>query len=435
MPSIAVIGGGPKAVALLARAWALASAGDNHVTVRVFEKNAIGASWLGSDGYTDGNEPLCTPAERDLGFPYLSSRPDIDRLVYERFSWASFLVDRQEYADWVARGRLPPSHSTFAEYLVWAADRAGSPIEIAEVTGLEWLTDQKKWQITYTVDARASTELYDGVVVTGAAPYVETLADASAKPHVFNARNFWDQATLEAIQKTLLESWDAGESPQVALIGSGGAAANIAAFLSRKLGGNFPIRVFGSKPTLYARCANYFEDPVFLSDRYWKTLPDTAKAEFINRLNSGTVWGRVIDQLGANRRIEYEFMRVGQVTLDKDTRQTQLCIVSKGSNTPSDFRARIAIEAQSFDPAWFIRLLAAGLNPSFNKDAREAAKEISRAVGPDLSISFSPIGGEGVPFPPRLHVPNLGAMISPGAPNLLTLGWLADRIISSYPPE
>ncbi|MEJ8630188.1 hypothetical protein P0F65_10725 [Sphingomonas sp. I4] len=65
---LAVIGAGPKAAALAAKAYCLQQQGIP-VAVTVFERNEIGANWTGDFGYTDGIQRLCTPAERDLGFP------------------------------------------------------------------------------------------------------------------------------------------------------------------------------------------------------------------------------------------------------------------------------------------------------------------------------------------------------------------------------
>ncbi|MES2351243.1 MAG: hypothetical protein V4641_27025 [Pseudomonadota bacterium] len=70
---IAVVGGGAKAAALAAKAFALRKANVANIHITVFEKTEIGAHWTGKNGYTDGEQRLCTPAERDLGYPYFSN--------------------------------------------------------------------------------------------------------------------------------------------------------------------------------------------------------------------------------------------------------------------------------------------------------------------------------------------------------------------------
>ena len=51
---IAVIGGGAKAAALAAKAFALRRARIADIHVTVFEQSEIGAHWSGKRGYTDG---------------------------------------------------------------------------------------------------------------------------------------------------------------------------------------------------------------------------------------------------------------------------------------------------------------------------------------------------------------------------------------------
>src|SRR3546814_4141936 len=74
--TLAVIGGGPKAAAIVARAATLRELlGAAKVPdVLVFEKRAIGPAWSGDGGYSSGHLPLCSPAEQHFGFPYSEVR-------------------------------------------------------------------------------------------------------------------------------------------------------------------------------------------------------------------------------------------------------------------------------------------------------------------------------------------------------------------------
>ena len=65
-----MIGGGPKAAAIAAKAFVLTHLGLDPPEVEIFEPDHLGAAWSGRSGYTDGTQPLCTLAERDLGYPY-----------------------------------------------------------------------------------------------------------------------------------------------------------------------------------------------------------------------------------------------------------------------------------------------------------------------------------------------------------------------------
>ncbi|PHV07438.1 hypothetical protein CSQ96_09545 [Janthinobacterium sp. BJB412] len=59
---VAVVGGGPKAVALAVKAKVLKALKLQDTEVVIFEKQSIGAAWEGSDGYSDGEQRLCTLA-------------------------------------------------------------------------------------------------------------------------------------------------------------------------------------------------------------------------------------------------------------------------------------------------------------------------------------------------------------------------------------
>src|SRR3546814_2076311 len=71
--------------------------------VLVFEKRAIGSAWSGDGGYSSGHLTLCSPAEKDVGFPYSelrarhSQEPPAPPLP-SRFSWSSFLVSTGAFA-------------------------------------------------------------------------------------------------------------------------------------------------------------------------------------------------------------------------------------------------------------------------------------------------------------------------------------------------
>ena len=102
---IAVIGGGAKAVAIATKAACLRRTRTADVHVTIFERATIGAHWDGAHGYTDGLQPLCTPAERDLGFPYdettFGPRVNISMQTYSWMSYAAYRNGEPDYADWV----------------------------------------------------------------------------------------------------------------------------------------------------------------------------------------------------------------------------------------------------------------------------------------------------------------------------------------------
>jgi mycobactin lysine-N-oxygenase len=73
MPTLAVIGAGPKGIAIAAKARALASIGLDAPEVVLVDRSAVAGNWNERQGYTSGLLPLGTPPEKDVGFPYADS--------------------------------------------------------------------------------------------------------------------------------------------------------------------------------------------------------------------------------------------------------------------------------------------------------------------------------------------------------------------------
>ena len=171
---IAVIGAGPKAAAIAAKADILNRVQKTGLEITIFEKNVIGANWSGKFGYTDGLARLCTPAERDLGFPYDAGvfDPKIASSMYGEYSWGAYLLERGRsdarlgFNDWVNRGRKPSTHAEFAGYIRWAIQKSSARVHLGEVVGIDQDTDG--WTIRrLTAGGTRSEGPFDGVVFTG----------------------------------------------------------------------------------------------------------------------------------------------------------------------------------------------------------------------------------------------------------------------------
>ena len=143
MPTLAVVGAGPKGIAIAAKARAVAAAGLAAPRVVLVERGAVAGNWSGRQGYTSGLLPLGTPAEKDVGFPYADSwgtaSPAVTA-VMAGYSWQRHLVAQGAYADWVDRGRLRPTHRQWSYYLREVAEKAEAEIVPGEVAGLEAVT-------------------------------------------------------------------------------------------------------------------------------------------------------------------------------------------------------------------------------------------------------------------------------------------------------
>lgn len=173
--SLAIVGAGPKAAAIVARAAVLRELWPEreHPQIVVYEQVAPGSAWSGEAGYTSGLLQLCSPAEKDIGFPYVETTGldgdptrSIAGEIFRRFSWNAFLVETGRFADWVDRGREPPPHAAWAHYIAWVFERAGQACTIAEVTRIA-RTGHGMWRITSRAGDVDNLLDSDGVVLTG----------------------------------------------------------------------------------------------------------------------------------------------------------------------------------------------------------------------------------------------------------------------------
>src|SRR6476469_2165640 len=104
---LAVMGAGPKGVAIAVKLDALRRAGFSVPRLVLIDRQGVAANWSGGYGYTDGQMPLGTPPEKDAGFPYLASwgrRSDEVNASRRGFSWHSYLIKKGLYSDWIDRG-------------------------------------------------------------------------------------------------------------------------------------------------------------------------------------------------------------------------------------------------------------------------------------------------------------------------------------------
>src|SRR5207302_900857 len=117
---LAVVGAGPKGIAIAAKARALATAGLGAPRVVLVDRGAVAGSWSGRQGYTSGLLRLGTPPEKDVGFPYPDSWGNASHAVtaaMASYGWQRHLIAHGVYADWVDRGRMRPTHRQWSCYL------------------------------------------------------------------------------------------------------------------------------------------------------------------------------------------------------------------------------------------------------------------------------------------------------------------------------
>jgi mycobactin lysine-N-oxygenase len=439
MPQIAVIGGGPKGVAIAAKAVALRVAGYRVPDIVIYEQQQIAAAWSGQAGYTDGLQRICTLAERDLGYPYdystFGSRTAHEML--NRFSWQAFCLEQGttngKYNEWIARGRLPPTHIDYTSYLRRVAQECvrvgGLQIRIEEVTGIDHVGGQ--WRVTSRNGATVNSDAFEGIVMTGSGEPRPPLTNANQR--VFDGRSFWNQ--LPVVQMLIQQDPD----PSVVIIGAGGTASAAAGWFARVGVRNIIITIVGREPTLFARYQNWFEDRLFSDSVAWDALTDPAKNTFNGRLNRGIVWTSVMDELADQENIIYQCYDVQGFTASGST------VPAPGGGPPKIFAqlvpypppppppptviggypmlldGTVFVDARGFDRYWFVTSLLR--NPVLQTHFASP-----RTVETEVT-SFLSVGGA---FPANFHVPMLASLRGPAAPNLLALGWMSDRIFRCY---
>jgi mycobactin lysine-N-oxygenase len=437
---IAVVGLGPKGAAIAAKAAALREVGFSTPEIVLFEQNRAGSAWSGQFGYTDGDQELCTSAERDVGFPYDRDLdmafPNLASTTFAKFSWHAFLVAEgsksESYGEWVARGRRPPLHRDFADYLSFVASRSGSRIEAATVTHIDYDSGTRQWLLSTN---KAHQIQFDGVVITGNGPPYPNLPGSNER--VFNGKNFWEN--LSKIHDLLV--MEEPEDRSIVIIGSGGTAAAIALKLIRAGIVEIPIHIIGHEATLYVRVPSYFEDRLFSENDEWKTLAPHTRESFLSRLTKGVVWDAVLQSLNKNRNLTYQsFSARGFRQVPGSSNPAELNVeldyppvpgirtAASPSGPVQLMAATVFVDARGFDPWWFVNLFPEGpLKNFFQPDSR-------RKVQNDVDETLAIVGNlsSGGTFPSGLHVPMMGFQQSPAASNLMALGWMSDRILTRY---
>ena len=408
-PILGVVGAGPKAVAVAAKAAELRNMGVDTPEVVVVERTGVGANWTAAGGWTDGEHRLGTSAEKDVGFPYRSTlvarrNAELDERM-TRHSWQAYLIATSQFDEWIDRGRHAPSHRRWAAYLRWVADAIGMAVEHGEVERIS--VNGRRWEL----HTGQSTLTADAVMITGPGQADRSLLPSD--PRVLSIADFWRRAA--APEGIVAE--------RVAMIGGGETAASMVNELFRHRVST--ITVISPQVTLFTRGEGFFENMLFSDPTGWTSLTSSERRDAMSRTDRGVFSACVQQALLADDRIRHLRGRVAHA-VPRDGRIRLTLHTHQGAERVETVHGfDLVIDGQGADPLWFVHLLG--------QDARDllelglggplTGELLEESIGHDLAVT-------GVA--PKLFLPGLaGLSQGPGFPNLSCLGLLSDRVLGA----
>jgi mycobactin lysine-N-oxygenase len=403
---LAVVGAGPKGIAIAAKARALAAAGLPAPRVVLVDRGEVAGNWSGRQGYTNGLLPLGTPPEKDVGYPYAASwgaaSADVAAAMAE-YSWQRHLIRHGVYGDWVDRGRMRPTHRQWSAYLREVAGAAEAEIVCGMVTRLE-VAGGDRWEITLEA---GDTIAADGVVMTGAGPAITVPGQPRDHCRVLDGRTYW-LAAHELHRERALSA---------CVVGSGETAASVVIDLLKRFHKHSTIDVLTTRGVLYSRGESYDENRFYSDPGDWPRLAEAHRREFLDRTDRGVFSLQAEATLNQARGFR---TLAGRAAAIEAREQDVIVTIAYGEE-----RERVAYDvvvvAIGFDGRWFEAILGDNASARY----REAlGGELERHIDVDLSVAG---------LAPPLHLPVMAGLAQgPGFPNLSCLGLLSDRILRRY---
>jgi mycobactin lysine-N-oxygenase len=417
--SIAVIGAGPKAAALAAKAKALRDCKGADINVLVFERTELAAHWTGGvGGYTDGEGTNVTPPEKDVGFPYNSPYGiDVDSFLMRNFSWAAHLISLGAYADWIDHGSPRPRHAAWGRYVQWVLRRADAQILFKTVLSIQRIEDKPGKILVLARDRTKETPYeVDGIVFTGPGPSRKLGDNTGSSDDIDDARNYWLK----------IPEYAALGPGKIAVVGGGETAANVAISLL-EINRELKIEIINRHGTMFSRGESFFENQLFSSNRGWAERNLQNRSEIIARADRGLVSARALARLGdTSKRVAFRAARVKSFRKDLDKNEIQ--VLFDGESEPIQYDR--VINATGFDSLAVLNLMDKNLYP-------KAGETLTDDEQKGLSIDSKLRLRTEEPHV-NIHVPMISATSQgPGIVGLSSLGMVSDMVLSAYvdPPN
>src|SRR5262249_48723040 len=352
MPNLAVVGAGPKGIAIPAKARALAPAGLPAPRVVLVDRGEVAGNWSGRHGYTSGLLPLGTPPEKDVGYPYPASwghaSADVAAAMAQ-YSWQRHLIKHGAYSDWVDRGRMRPTHRQWAAYLRDVAQAAEAEILHGVVTGLE-VAGGDRWELTPAAGERRSS---DGVVVTGAGPAVTVPGQPRVHPRVLDGRTYWLQEHALRHER----------AQNVCVVGSGETAAWVVIDILNRCHPHSTIDVLTMRGVLYSRGESYDENRFYSDPGDWPHLAEAHRREFLDRTDRGVFSLQAEATLSQARGLRTLAGRAAAI----EAREHDVIVTVKYGEECERVAYDAVVVAIGFDGRWFEALLGDGARARYRQ--------------------------------------------------------------------
>jgi mycobactin lysine-N-oxygenase len=404
---LAVVGAGPKGIAVAAKARALAAVGYDTPRIVLVDRAGVATSWNGQHGFTDGRLLLGTPPEKDLGFPYADSWGAQSHAVtagMAEFSWQRYLIERGLYGDWVDRGRRRPTHREWSAYLTAVADRIDVEVIVGEVVALD--VAGERWRLELDGDDVVEA---DGVLLSGAGPSETLPGQPRGHPRVRDGRDYW-LTGADALAELRPKS--------VCVVGNGESAASVVVHLLENLERDVSVDVLTSRGVLYSRGESYEENHLYSDPSGWPHLAEAHRREFLERTDRGVFSQQAEATLNEARG----FRTLAGRAVELQASDHQVVVTIEYGAERELVAYEFVVVAVGFDGRWFEPLLGAEARSRF--DRALSGRELERAIDVDLAVSD---------LSPPLHLPVLAGLAQgPGFPNLTCLGLLSDRVLRRY---
>jgi len=403
MKKIVVVGCGPKAIAIAAKAHVLKKLGWKVPEVVIIDKHGPASNWDGTNGYTDGDTILGTTPLEDVGFPYESL---IDTSVDQemlKLSYMAYQIELGKYAEWVDRGLPSPSHAKYAEYMKWVFGKTDLTCTVGEVTTISHTAN--RWHVSYNDGSSDAQIDADALVLTGPGkPHrFPRSGHSDAEERILNGQNIWHN----------LDRLRDARNAIIAVIGAGETSAGIVTGLLGVVGKSSRLEIVTRHPILFTRNEHWMEVMYFSKVMNWGELSDKQKREVIRHADRGTFSVAAKNLLDSAYNVSTRLGSVSKI----ESADNKLYLISKGDEETRIGPYDYVIEATGFDQLSFLELFP-------DQTLFESPNSLHERIETDMGVSG---------LSPRLHLPNLAAMTQgPGFPNLSCLGLLADRILMSY---